>query len=117
MNDPKLTRQHLISHFGAYPELQTEDIFKFLFQSTFGCEHMISSLRHTVPYGLCAVGYRLWFACKPCRNGRMPSAEEVSISRSRALCACEYGDHSNRCEACLQRNRSTRSDLPDRRNR
>ena len=50
MNDTKLTRQHLISHFGAYPELQTEDIFKFLFQSTFGCEHMISSLRHTVTY-------------------------------------------------------------------
>lgn len=50
MNDTKSTRQRLISHFGAYPELQTEDIFKFLHQSVFGCEHMISSPERAVTY-------------------------------------------------------------------
>ena len=50
MNDTKLTRQRLISHFGTHPELQIRDIFKFLFQSVFGCEHMISSLERAVSY-------------------------------------------------------------------
>ena len=33
----------LIKHCNKYPLLQIRDIFKFLYQSTFGCEHMISS--------------------------------------------------------------------------
>ena len=30
-------------HFKAYPQLQAEDIFKYLFQSAFGCEHLVSN--------------------------------------------------------------------------
>lgn len=50
MNDTKLTRQRLLSHFNIYPQLQIQDIFKFLHQSVFGCEHMISSLERAVAY-------------------------------------------------------------------
>lgn len=45
-----ITRQRLLSHFNTYPQLQIQDIFKFLFQSTFGCEHMISSPERVVTY-------------------------------------------------------------------
>lgn len=37
------TRRLLLGHYYTYPLLQISDIFKFLYQSTFGCEHMISS--------------------------------------------------------------------------
>lgn len=50
MNDTTSTEKLLRSHFNAYPKLQAEDIFKFLFQSVFGCEHMISSQAHAVSY-------------------------------------------------------------------
>ena len=36
-------RTLLLRHLKAYPKLQTEDIFKFLHQSTFGPGHLISS--------------------------------------------------------------------------
>ena len=36
------TRAALIKHCKAYPALQIEDIFKYLFQSAFGCEHLVS---------------------------------------------------------------------------
>ena len=36
------TRRLLTEHFAAYPKLQAEDIFKFLYQSAFGCEHLVS---------------------------------------------------------------------------
>ncbi len=37
------TRQNLIQHCKTYPNLQAEDVFKYLFQSAFGCEHLVSS--------------------------------------------------------------------------
>ena len=36
------TRELLIEHYRTYPKLQAEDIFKFIFQSALGCEHLIS---------------------------------------------------------------------------
>lgn len=36
------TRECLIKHYQRYPHLQAEDIFKFIFQSSFGCEHLLS---------------------------------------------------------------------------
>ena len=36
------TRVLLQKHYQAYPKLQAEDIFKYIFQSAFGCEHMVS---------------------------------------------------------------------------
>ena len=41
-NQSKSTRERLIEHCRAYPALQAEDIFKYIFQSAHGPEHMIS---------------------------------------------------------------------------
>ncbi len=37
------TSSILLDHFKKYPLLDIQDIFKFLYQSTFGCEHMVTS--------------------------------------------------------------------------
>lgn len=37
-----ITRERLLNHYKKFPCLQTEDIFKFLFQSSFGCEHLVT---------------------------------------------------------------------------
>ncbi len=42
-NRREQTRKRLIAHYQAYPKLEAEDIFKYLFQSAFGCEHLVSS--------------------------------------------------------------------------
>ena len=34
------TRAFLLAHFAAYPELALTDLFKALYQSAFGCEHL-----------------------------------------------------------------------------
>lgn len=44
------TRKSLITHYQQYPQLQTQDIFKYLHQSSFGCEHMVSSLETATSY-------------------------------------------------------------------
>ena len=36
------TRELLLKHYKSFPCLQAEDIFKFLFQGSFGCEHLVS---------------------------------------------------------------------------
>ena len=37
------TSKLLIEHYNSYPKMQIQDIFKFIYQSTFGCEHMVAS--------------------------------------------------------------------------
>ncbi len=44
------TRKILINHFEKYPLLQLEDLFKFLHQSSFGCEHMVSSRENATSF-------------------------------------------------------------------
>ena len=44
------TRRLLLEHYQKYPKLQIQDIFKFIFQSSFGCEHMITSLDFVIDY-------------------------------------------------------------------
>lgn len=44
------TRAHLVGHYHAYPRLQPEDIFKFIFQSALGCEHLVSSEAAALEY-------------------------------------------------------------------
>jgi uridine kinase len=46
----KRTRALLIKHYKSYPELRTEDVFKFLFQSSFGCEHLVSNADAVLDY-------------------------------------------------------------------
>ena len=43
MEQNQKTRERLIQHYRQYPALQIQDIFKYLHQSAFGCEHMVSS--------------------------------------------------------------------------
>ena len=38
------TRKLLEEHYKKYPKLQVRDIFKFIYQSSFGCEHSVSDL-------------------------------------------------------------------------
>ncbi|MBQ9929667.1 MAG: hypothetical protein IJO72_02670 [Oscillospiraceae bacterium] len=40
------TKELLIQHVRAYPRLQIQDIFKFIHQSAFGCEHLVTSLEN-----------------------------------------------------------------------
>ena len=36
------TRAFLLAHWNNYPKLQLQDVFKALYQSTFGCGHLIT---------------------------------------------------------------------------
>jgi len=36
------TREYLLAHYAAYPALQPQDLFKFLYQSVFGCGHFVT---------------------------------------------------------------------------
>lgn len=53
MKDMEHTRNLLIEHFRRYPNAQIEDIFKYLHQSTFGSEHLVTSLAECVKYITC----------------------------------------------------------------
>ena len=44
------TQQKLIAHAKKYPALQTEDVFKYIFQSAFGCEHLVSNEEVALAY-------------------------------------------------------------------
>ncbi len=37
-----ITRENLLKHYQKYPLLQVEDMFKYIYQSSFGCEHLLS---------------------------------------------------------------------------
>lgn len=37
------TQEILTAHYRKYPQMQIQDLFKFIHQSAFGCEHMVSS--------------------------------------------------------------------------
>ena len=38
----KRSRERLIKHYQAYPSLLAQDVFKYAYQSAFGCEHLVS---------------------------------------------------------------------------
>ncbi|MBO5454125.1 MAG: hypothetical protein J6A69_09210 [Clostridia bacterium] len=44
MSHNEKTRDLLTAHYKKYPNLQIRDLFKYIYQSSFGCEHMVSSL-------------------------------------------------------------------------
>ena len=44
------TRNRISAHYLAYEQMTLRDIFKFLHQSIFGCEHMVSSLEAATDY-------------------------------------------------------------------
>ncbi len=44
------TQQKLIAHAERYPALQAEDVFKYMFQGAFGCEHLVSNEEAALAY-------------------------------------------------------------------
>ena len=48
MNLNEKTKKLILQHCKMYPQLQIQDLFKFLYQSSFGCEHMVSSHKEAV---------------------------------------------------------------------
>ena len=50
MDRSEKTRSMLTKHFQDYPEMQIQDLFKYIFHSSFGCEHLISSLEKATDY-------------------------------------------------------------------
>lgn len=42
VSDTARTRALLLQHFHNYPKMQIEDIFKHLYHSAFGCDHLVS---------------------------------------------------------------------------
>ena len=50
MKNSTQTRDLLIRHHRTYPLMQIQDLFKFLFQSAFGCEHLVSNRDAAIAY-------------------------------------------------------------------
>lgn len=50
MRQGERTSELLKKHYRTYPNLQMQDIFKFLYQSAFGCEHLVSSTEKVMDY-------------------------------------------------------------------
>ena len=48
MESSERTHRALTEHCQRYPRLQPQDVFKFLYQSAFGCEHAVSSPETTL---------------------------------------------------------------------
>ena len=44
------TRELLLKHYKKYPKLQIADVFKFLYQSSFGSEHLVASEPFALEY-------------------------------------------------------------------
>ncbi len=44
------THELLIKHYQRYPDLQIQDILKYIYQSAFGCEHLITDLNSAIDY-------------------------------------------------------------------
>lgn len=44
------TRLMLLEHYHKYPKLQIQDLFKFIYQSSFGCEHLVTDLVGATEY-------------------------------------------------------------------
>ena len=42
MSDAQSTRCHLAAHAAAYPQAEVQDFMKYLYQSSFGCEHLLT---------------------------------------------------------------------------
>jgi len=75
MNNQEKTRHLLSEHFEAHPKMGIDDIFKFLHQSVFGCEHAVSSRDMAV----CRVADE----AKGLKDGTKPTVETLDGAYSR----------------------------------
>ena len=46
------TKERILKHFKNYPKLEIRDLFKYIFQSAFGCEHLVSDESTALAYVL-----------------------------------------------------------------
>lgn len=44
------TRERILYQYKKYPQLQIQDLFKFLYQSCFGCEHFVTDFKSATSY-------------------------------------------------------------------
>ncbi len=52
MTAQQQTKSTLLAHYRQYPLLQVQDVFKFIHQSAFGCEHLLTDFQ-TVLHRIC----------------------------------------------------------------
>jgi len=50
MGNSERTCKALITHYQTYPKLEIQDIFKYIYQSAFGCEHFVASVEKATEY-------------------------------------------------------------------
>lgn len=50
MDKKEITKRALAEHYKKYPKLQVQDLMKYIFQSSFGCEHLIASPEAAADY-------------------------------------------------------------------
>ena len=74
------TRELLINHYQTYPKLKPQDIFKFIFQSSFGCEHLVSSESRALEY--------IEKEYKTLPNMSLPRIEKLDGEYSRVCLSC-----------------------------
>lgn len=36
------TKEYILNQYKMYPKLELQDILKFIYQSSYGCEHMVT---------------------------------------------------------------------------
>ena len=85
MTSNERTRKLLLKHYTTYPKMQITDLFKFLHQSSFGCEHMISSKDVSIEYIR-----REYSALKPTRES-IPTIDRLDGAYSRVHLDCLNG--------------------------
>lgn len=84
MEQSEKTRKLLIACFQRYPQSEIRDLFKFLHQSAFGCEHLASSLE--------AAKKSIQSESETMRSGQKRPIEPLDGDYSRVpLCCCERG--------------------------
>ena len=84
MEQSEKTRKLLIACFQRYPQSEIRDLFKFLHQSAFGCEHLASSLE--------AAEKSIQSESETMRSGQKRPIEPLDGDYSRVpLCCCERG--------------------------
>ncbi len=49
-NQTERTAELLLKHCNTYPKLQAQDVFKYIFQSVFGCEHLLTNESTALDY-------------------------------------------------------------------
>ena len=50
MTQRENTSKHILEHLARYPKSRPQDLFKYLYQSAFGCEHLVASRGDAVSY-------------------------------------------------------------------